>query len=74
MGQGDGSDEIGFNQAMADFLPNTTFLQPPGWVVHSMVCAITAQKLVYAIPYSMTAINFCCRLQAHGSRMRCLPR
>ena len=36
MGQGDNSDEAGFVQSIAEFLPNGTFLQPPGHV-HAMV-------------------------------------
>ena len=38
MAQGDNYDEIGFTQGLASFLPNTTFLQPPGWV-HAMVAS-----------------------------------
>ena len=38
MAQGDNSDEIGFTQGMSAFLPNMTFLQPPGYV-HAMVHA-----------------------------------
>ena len=29
-------DDLGFTQGLASFLPNTTYLQPPGWV-HAMV-------------------------------------
>eukprot|EP01050_Picozoa_sp_SAG11_P015267 SAG11_NODE_1960_length_3998_cov_3.835599_4_plen_326_part_00 len=36
MGQGDNSDKAGFMQSIAEFLPNGTFLQPPGHV-HAMV-------------------------------------
>jgi alpha-L-arabinofuranosidase len=36
MQQADLSDEIGFTQGMASFMPNATFLQPPGHV-HAMI-------------------------------------
>ena len=36
MQQADLSDEIGFTQGMASFMPNVTFLQPPGHV-HAMI-------------------------------------
>ena len=34
MEQGDNSDDGAFHQGMASFLPNMTYLQPPGWVHH----------------------------------------
>jgi hypothetical protein len=36
MAQGDNSDNAGFDQGMANFYPNTTFLQAPGHV-HAMI-------------------------------------
>ncbi len=47
MASGDNSDDGGFTQGLSHFLPNTTFLQPPGCPVCFYVqCSTCSQYLI----------------------------